>query len=248
MEKSIERIGIRHDIKYETKQEPQTFKNESEVEKRIMIDGMEYEELVEALKHLKTEQHVEVMSEFPPHWRLDFRNSLTEILPDRWIGRGGQIWWPPRSPDITPLDFFLWSYVKDRVFASPVQDLQDLRTRIRDIIATVSMDMLDRTWNELEYILHILRATTVNFPKTGLNLTSDTNIASLMSNKGWSSADIQFLDHCSYIRFLLLQVLHQQICYIRPWHQERILLSHGEPYDFSSTPFFPAEHRAALMS
>ncbi|KAJ4434725.1 hypothetical protein ANN_23293 [Periplaneta americana] len=29
-------------------------------------------------------------------------------------------------------------------------------------------------------------------------------------------------------------------------HQERILLSHGERYDFSSTPFFPAEHRAAL--
>ncbi|KAJ4449664.1 hypothetical protein ANN_01068 [Periplaneta americana] len=29
--------------------------------------------------------------------------------------------------------------------------------------------------------------------------------------------------------------------------QEGILLSHGEPYDLSSSPFFPVEHRAALI-
>ena len=42
--------------------------------------------------------------------------SLTR-LPHRWIGRGvnnGQhlLLWPPRSPDLTPCDFFLWGYVK----------------------------------------------------------------------------------------------------------------------------------------
>ena len=95
----------------------------------------------------------------PPHWSLDVRNSLTESFPDRWIGRGGPISWPPRSPDITPLDFFLWGYVKDRVFATPVQDLHDLRTRILDTIATVPMDMLDRTWHEIDYRLDIVRAT-----------------------------------------------------------------------------------------
>ena len=31
---------------------------------------------------------------------------------ERWIGRGGPAAWPPRSPDINPLDFFLWGYVK----------------------------------------------------------------------------------------------------------------------------------------
>ena len=29
--------------------------------------------------------------------------------------RDGPIPWPPRSPGITPLDFFLWGYVKDIV-------------------------------------------------------------------------------------------------------------------------------------
>jgi hypothetical protein len=52
-----------------------------------------------------------------PHWALNVREFLNEKFPNRWIGRGGPIPWPPRSPDITPMDFFLWGYVKDRVFA-----------------------------------------------------------------------------------------------------------------------------------
>ncbi|KAJ9587544.1 hypothetical protein L9F63_019024 [Diploptera punctata] len=83
-----------------------------------------------------------------PYWSLDVRNSLKESFPDRWIGRGGPIGWPPRSPDITPLEFFLWVYVKDRVFATPVQDLHDLRTCILDTIATAPINILDRTWQE----------------------------------------------------------------------------------------------------
>lgn len=30
-----------------------------------------------------------------------------------WIGRGGPVLWPPRSPDLTHLDFFLWGYLKN---------------------------------------------------------------------------------------------------------------------------------------
>ena len=28
--------------------------------------------------------------------------------------------WPPRSPDATPCDFFLWDYVKDQVYVPPL--------------------------------------------------------------------------------------------------------------------------------
>ena len=35
----------------------------------------------------------------------------------RWIGKK-----TPRSPDLTPLDFFLWGYVKDKVQATPVSE------------------------------------------------------------------------------------------------------------------------------
>jgi hypothetical protein len=30
-------------------------------------------------------------------------------FPGRWIGRGGPIAWPPRSPDLTPLDIFFFT-------------------------------------------------------------------------------------------------------------------------------------------
>lgn len=32
-------------------------------------------------------------------------------LPGRWIGRGGPIRWPPRPPDLTPLDFCLGGWM-----------------------------------------------------------------------------------------------------------------------------------------
>ena len=96
----------------------------------------------------------------PPHWARIVRNVLDHNFPDRWIGRGGPISWPPRSPDITPLDFFLWGYVKDRVYRTKVRDLQILRARITEAIASVTPEMLANVWREVEYRLDIARATS----------------------------------------------------------------------------------------
>ena len=45
--------------------------------------------------------------------------------------------WPPRSPDITSLDFFLWGYVKNRVYRTPVRDVETLQSRIIEVLAEV---------------------------------------------------------------------------------------------------------------
>ena len=95
----------------------------------------------------------------PPHWGLIVRDFLNETFPNRWIGRNGPTPWPPRSPDITPLDFFLWGYVKDRVYRTPVRDVETLESRIIEVLATVNEEMLENTWREIEYRLDILRAT-----------------------------------------------------------------------------------------
>jgi hypothetical protein len=67
--------------------------------------------------------------------------------------------WPARSPDITPLDFFLWGYVKSIVFRTPANRLDELKTRIRNAISAIPANMLHRTWPELEYRLDVIRAT-----------------------------------------------------------------------------------------
>jgi len=95
----------------------------------------------------------------PPHWGSDVHRFLDATFPNRWIGRDGRTPWPPRSPDITQLDFFLWGYVKDKVFSTPVPDITNLKARITDGFATVTEDMLENTWREIDYRLDVLRVT-----------------------------------------------------------------------------------------
>jgi len=42
-----------------------------------------------------------------------------------------------RSPDLSPLDYFLWGYLKDRVYKTKPQNLQQLRQRILDEYAII---------------------------------------------------------------------------------------------------------------
>ena len=57
------------------------------------------------------------------------------------------------------LDFFLWGYVKDKVFSTPVPDITNLKARITDAFATITEDTLENTWREIDYRLDVLRAT-----------------------------------------------------------------------------------------
>jgi hypothetical protein len=83
-----------------------------------------------------------------PHWSLIVRASLNHHFANRWIDRAGPISWPARSPDITPCYFFLWE-IRKRVYRNPVAYIIDLKDRIATDIATVDVDLLQRTWMEL---------------------------------------------------------------------------------------------------
>jgi hypothetical protein len=74
----------------------------------------------------------------PPHGARIVRELLDMHFPECWVGRDGQIPWSPRPPDITPLDFFLWAYVKDIVYKTPVTSLDKLKLRIIATIGTVT--------------------------------------------------------------------------------------------------------------
>ena len=84
---------------------------------------------------------------------------LNERFPDPWIGRGGPIPWPPRSPDLSPLDFFLLGYIKIIVYAEKIRNIQDLQDRITSAIETVTREMIQKTWQEIEFRLNVSRAT-----------------------------------------------------------------------------------------
>jgi len=60
------------------------------------------------------------------------------------------------SPHLTS---FLWRYVKDKVFSTPVPDITHLKARITDAFVTITEHMLENTWRETDYQSDVLRAT-----------------------------------------------------------------------------------------
>lgn len=81
----------------------------------------------------------------PAHWARLVRDYLDLVFPNRWIGRDGPWLWPPRSPDLTPLDFFLWGFLKDKVFRTGFpRNLQEMRDRIEENCLLVDEEMLGR--------------------------------------------------------------------------------------------------------
>ncbi|GFU97558.1 uncharacterized protein TNCV_4508771 [Trichonephila clavipes] len=69
---------------------------------------------------------------------------LKDTLGDRLISRFEPVNWPPRSCDLTPLDYFLWGYVKSLVYADKPQTLDHLEDNIRRVIADIRPELLEK--------------------------------------------------------------------------------------------------------
>ncbi|GFT57257.1 DUF4817 domain-containing protein [Trichonephila clavipes] len=61
---------------------------------------------------------------------------------DRIVSRRCRYPWPPRSPDLTPADFWLWGYLKSRVYISGPSSLSELKDAIRREVSSIYPDML----------------------------------------------------------------------------------------------------------
>ena len=89
----------------------------------------------------------------PPNFSCFVTDVLNERFPDAWIGSGGPIPWPPPSPDLSLLDF------KNIVYAEKIRNIMHQQERITSAIETVTRDMIQKTWQEIEFRLDVSRAT-----------------------------------------------------------------------------------------
>ncbi|GFT55082.1 transposable element Tc3 transposase [Trichonephila clavipes] len=71
------------------------------------------------------------------HTARETIDLFKDTFGDRLISRFGPVNWPPRSCDLTPLDYFLWGYVKSLVYADKPQTLDHLEDNIRRVIADI---------------------------------------------------------------------------------------------------------------
>ena len=85
----------------------------------------------------------------PAHFPTDVRQYLDDHFPNRRIGRDGPIRWAPRSPDLTPLDFFLWGHVKSNIYKTSVKNLTELKRRINYEIKSIFKETLSDVFSNI---------------------------------------------------------------------------------------------------
>ena len=78
----------------------------------------------------------------PPHFHVNVRHFLDRTFNQKWRGRRGSATeFPPRSPDLTPLDFYLRGTVNNTVYATKPQTMEELRDQIEHAINPDGMSL-----------------------------------------------------------------------------------------------------------
>ena len=71
-----------------------------------------------------------------------------DLLPgkfgEHFLSRSAMVNWPPRSYDLTPLDYFLWGYVKAHVHTDKSASIDALADNMEAFIRELSAEMLER--------------------------------------------------------------------------------------------------------
>jgi len=104
-----------------------------------------------------------------PHtsdYAIDFlHRNFKNVISDRTENP-----WPPNSPDITPLDYFLWSYMKDKVYTFPrPTNLLTLKEKIVNVYANIDQEMLKNVIESLPYRLTLCQQNDGGHFENNLN-------------------------------------------------------------------------------
>lgn len=82
-----------------------------------------------------------------PHTANETITYLQQFFDDRIISRGR---WPPRSPDLTPLDYFLFGQLKNEVFKNRIHTLEDLEVAIIHVMQNITPDILQNVFENMK--------------------------------------------------------------------------------------------------
>ena len=85
--------------------------------------------------------------EYLKDYSLDFEHAIKSFFDDRIILKA---LWQPRSPDLSPPDFFLWGAVKGKAYANKPRTIQELENNIRREIAAIIEDILQATFANMK--------------------------------------------------------------------------------------------------
>ncbi|XP_012151359.2 uncharacterized protein LOC105663914 [Megachile rotundata] len=82
----------------------------------------------------------------PAYYAVNVRSYLDEAFQDRWIDRLRD---PPRSPNLNPLDFFFWGFLKNEVYCDDVTTPEEVVACIHGAVAKITPDLLRRVQDNI---------------------------------------------------------------------------------------------------
>ena len=85
-----------------------------------------------------------------PHTAAASRLWLQERFPGRVISLKEEVQWAPHSPDLSPLDFFPWGYLKDRVYKDKPRTSEQLKRALIAEVSAMPSEMVDRAVDHLQ--------------------------------------------------------------------------------------------------
>ena len=118
------------------------FENFTEYENRIKPPQLEHHQV--PLQSLWFQQ-----DGARPHTAASTLTLLQGAFPGKVISKGGSVQWPPRFPDLSLPDFFLWGLIKAKVYQTRVQSLRALKQRIRAAVRAVPQATLKAAMDTL---------------------------------------------------------------------------------------------------
>lgn len=85
-----------------------------------------------------------------PHTARETMALLRDLFPNKLISRFADLPWPPRSPDLTPMDFFLWGYLKSKVYETAPPTISALKENIVREVNGIPTSLLQRVARNTE--------------------------------------------------------------------------------------------------
>lgn len=101
-------------------------------------DDLQWATLLDPHLNPLTHQWTFMQDAATPHTANISRDRVQLLFNQQTIGARLTHDWPARSPDLTPMDFFFWGWMKDRVYEKlPLNNRQQLRQAVKDVVASI---------------------------------------------------------------------------------------------------------------
>ena len=119
------------------------------VTSKVYLKYLSNKFLPAAKKHKKIKNYYFMQDGARPHRTRKVFNFLHRHFHDRVIAlnfpkeKHCGMDWPPYSPDLNPCDYFLWGYIKDKVYSQTPKTLDELVSNIENAFNDISINALE---------------------------------------------------------------------------------------------------------